>query len=278
MLTRATREDIARYMDFAYSLAMDQTKSGYPLWSDGISTREEFTEFVWKSYRSDDRDILLFIQDGVVEGWIQFFYIEQDQYLQTNGFLINRNAEQALTEFLEYARAHFAGYALYLGFPKRNADAVSFLQKAGCRLIQESYHDIFVFDGSAVQPETAGIVEVTERNFPEFREIYQTDPETYWNAERILSALEEWRIYLLYREDIAVGCICARNGEIVGLGYRDNVFDKSTYKALVSVILRDLQAAGHKYMIFFNEEESQSAALELGFFCVSEYVLYLESL
>ena len=35
MLVNATKEEIAQYMDFAYSLAMDQTKSGYPLklWS-----------------------------------------------------------------------------------------------------------------------------------------------------------------------------------------------------------------------------------------------------
>ena len=277
MLVKAAREDIEQYIDFAYSLAMDQTKSGYPLWSDGVSTKEEFVDRVWKSYHSDDREILLFIQDGAVEGWIQFFYIEQDRYLQTNGFLINRDAEQALTEFLEYARAHFAGYTLYLGFPKRNTDAISFLQKTGWRLIQESYHDIFVFDGSAIQPETVGIVRVTERNFSEFRKIHQSDPDTYWNSERIFSTLNEWLIYLLYREDIAVGYVCSRNGEIFCLGYRDNAFDKNAYKALVSVILSDLKAAGYKHMIFFNDEETQSTALELGFSCVSEYVLYVKS-
>ncbi|MCH5288125.1 MAG: hypothetical protein J1E43_11975 [Christensenellaceae bacterium] len=277
MLVKATKEDIEQYMDFAYSLAMDQTKSGYPLWSDGISTKDEFVDYVWKSYDNDDRDILLFIKDGVVEGWIQFFYLEQDQYLQTNGFLISSDTEQALTEFQEYACAHFAGYTLYLGFPKRNTDAISFLQKTGWRLIQESYHDIFVFDGSAIQPETAGIVKVTESNFSEFRKIHQTDSDTYWNSERIFSTLNEWLIYLLYREDVAVGYICARNGEIFSLGYRDNIFDKNTYKALVAVILSDLKTAGHKRMIFFNEEESQPTALELGFSCVSEYVLYIKS-
>lgn len=277
MLIKAAKEDIAQYMDFAYSLALDQAKSGYPLWSDGISTKEEFVDYVWESYRNDDRDILLFVVDGVVEGWIQFFYIEQDRYLQTNGFLINRNTEQALTEFLEYACAHFTGYDLYLGFPKRNTNAISFLQKRNCRLIEESYHDIFVFDGSAIQAETDGIVRVTESNFSEFRKIHQTDPDTYWSSERIFSTLNEWLIYLLYREGIAVGYICARNGEIFSLGYRDDIFDKSAYQALVTVILRDLQAAGYQHMIFFNNEESQSAALDLGFSCVGEYVLYMKS-
>lgn len=276
MLVKAAKEDIEQYMDFAYSLAMDQTKSGYPLWSDGVSTKEEFVDYVWKSYRNDDRDILLFVIDGAVEGWIQFWYIEQDRYLQTNGFLISRNTEQALTEFLEYTSVHFTGYDLYFGFPKRNISAISALQKRSCRLIQESYHDIFVFDGSAIQAETDGIVRVTESNFSEFRKIHQTDPETYWSSERILGALNEWLIYLLYREDTAVGYVCARNGEIFSLGFRDNIFDKSAYKALVTVILRDLQAAGYKHMIFFNDEESQSATLDLGFSCVGEYVLYIK--
>ena len=277
MLVRAEREDIEQHMDFAYSLAMDQTKSGYPLWSDGVSTKEEFVERVWRSYESEDRDILLFLVDGAIEGWIQFFYIKEDRYLQTNGFLINRYTEQALTEFLEYAGAHFPGYDLYLGFPKRNIDAIAALQKENCRLIQECYHDIYIFDGSAIQAETDRIVRVTESNFSEFRKLHQTDPETYWNAERIFQALDEWLIYLLYREDTVAGYICARNGDVVGLGYRDNVFDGSVYKSLVTVILRDVQAAGDKHLIFFNDEESQSAALELGFSCVSEYVLYLKS-
>ena len=277
MLVKATKDDIEQYMDFAYSLALDQTRSGYPLFSDGISTKEQFVDQVWKSYRNDDRDILLFIMNGVVEGWIQFFYIEQDRYLQTNGFLINSNTEQALTDFMEYACVHFAGYDLYLGFPKRNSNAISFLQRTGCRLIEESYHDIFVFGGSDIQPETAGIVKVTESNFGEFRKIHQIDPDTYWSSERIFLTLNVWLIYLLYREDIAVGYICARDGEIFSLGYHNNIFDKSTYKALVTAIMRDFKAAGYRDMTFFNDEESQPAALDLGFFCVSEYALYTKS-
>ena len=44
MLVKATKDDIVQYLDFAYTLAMDQTKSGYPLWSDGVSTKEQFIE------------------------------------------------------------------------------------------------------------------------------------------------------------------------------------------------------------------------------------------
>ena len=277
MLVKATEIDIEQYMDFAYSIALDQTRSGYPLFSDGISTKEQFVNHVWESFQKDNRDILLFMIDGAVEGWIQFFYIEKDRYLQTIGFFINRNTEQALAEFIEYSCAHFTGYDLYLGFPKRNCRAIDFLQKSGFRLIEEAYHDIFIFDGTDIQAKSTGLVKITESNFSEFRKIYHTDPDTYWNSDRIYSTLNEWIIYLLYQDGIAVGYVCAKDGEIFSLGYQNNIFDKCTYKALITAILRDLKADGYGHMVFFNDEESQSAALDIGFSCVGEYVLYVKN-
>ncbi|MCH5192290.1 MAG: hypothetical protein J1F23_09030 [Oscillospiraceae bacterium] len=278
MLVKATEEDIAQYMDFVYSIALDQTRSGYPLFSDGISTKEQFVDHIWSGLRKDGQDILLFTIDGVVEGLIQFFYIEEDRYLQTNGFFINRNTAEALAEFIKYADVHFAGYDLYFGFPKRNSVAVDFLQKSGCRLVEEAYHDIFIFDGAEKPEKSNELVKVTESNFSEFREIHQTDSDTYWNSDRIYSTLSEWIIYMLYQDGVAAGYICARHGEIFSLGYRDNIFDERIYKALVMAILSDLKAAGYGHTVYFNDEESQSAALDMGFSCIGEYVLYVKSL
>lgn len=276
MLVTATKEDIEQYMEFAYSLAMDQTKSGYRLFSDGVSTKDQFIDHVWKGYQQGDQELLLFISEGNVEGWIQFYFIEEDRYLQTTGFLTNRNTEQALAEFIEYTREHFASYKLYLGFPKKNSRATAFLQKSGARLVEEAYHDIFLLEDSKLPPVPNGLVRVTESNFSEFREIHQTEPDTYWNSDRMYAALDKWIIYLLYREEKAVGYLCARDGEIYHLGYRDRSFDPEVYKALVAKILQDFKKVGYPYLIFFNEEESQATALELGFSCVSEYVLYIK--
>ena len=278
MLVKATREDLERYMDFAYAIALDPARSGYPLFSDGVSTREQFVHHVWTGYDSGDQEILLFIANGTVEGWIQFLHIETDRYLQTNGFLIRECAEQAMAEFREYARIHFAGCDLYWGFPKRNARAITYLQKMGCRLSEEAYHDIFIFDETTTPAEPAGLVKVTDRNFSEFQRIHRVDPDAYWTSDRIHSALSEWMIYMLHRDGIALGYICARDGDIFDLGYRSDAFDKDVYKALVSAILRDYKAAGRGHVIFFNDERSQSAALELGFSCVGEYALFVESL
>lgn len=277
MLIKATKEDIEKYIDSAYSLAIDQTQSGYPLFSDGISTKAQFIEHVWRGFEGKNSDILLFVSEGKADGLIQFFYIEQDRYLQMNGFFIGGDTEQALTEFIEYAGENFAGYSLYFGFPKRNSRAIASLKNNGCELVEKSYHDIFKFENFTAQEELADVAKVNESNFFEFGKIHKTDEFTYWNSERIYETLKDWSIYLLYRDEIAVGYICARDGEIFDLGYRDNIFDENTYKALVTAILNDLKAQGHKHLIFFNEEESQPAALEIGFNCVAEYVLYVKN-
>lgn len=276
MLIRATKSDIEKYMDFAYSLATDQTRSGYPLFSDGISTKAQFIKHLWSGFEEKDSDILLFVSDEKVDGLIQFFYMEQDRYLQIDGFYISGDTEQAIKEFIEYARENFAGYSLYFGFPKKNSCAITALQNNGCELIEESYHDIFILENFVAQSELAGIVKVTESNFSEFRKIHKTDEYTYWNSDRIYETLSDWSIYLLYRDETAEGYICARNGEIFDLGYRDK-FDGNTYKALVTAILNELKAQRRKHLIFFNEAESQPAALEIGFQCVAEYVLYVKN-
>ena len=277
MLIKAEKSDIEKCIDFAYLLATDQMRSGYPLFSDGISTKEQFIEHVWKGFEGENSDTLLFVSDEQVDGLLQFFYIEQDRYLQITGFYISGDTKQAIAEFIEYARENFADYSLYFGFPKKNSRAITALQNNGCELVEEAYHDIFTLENFAARSELSGVVKVDESNFSEFRKIHKTDEYTYWNSDRILETLKDWSIYLLYRDETAAGYICARDGEIFDLGYRDNIFDGNTYKSLVTAILNELKAQGRRHLIFFNEEESQSAALEIGFNCVAEYVLYVKN-
>lgn len=42
MLRICTEQDFNTYFDFVYELALDQSKSGYPTYSDGIKTKEMF--------------------------------------------------------------------------------------------------------------------------------------------------------------------------------------------------------------------------------------------
>ena len=63
-LRSCTREEFEKYIDFAYGLAMDLTKSGYPTYCDGIKTKESFIERSLKAFEREDEEMLLFMDKG----------------------------------------------------------------------------------------------------------------------------------------------------------------------------------------------------------------------
>ena len=136
MLRTCTIDEFNRYADFAYELALDLTKSGYPTYCDGVKTREMFMERSLKAFERETEEILLFEIDGKVEGLIHPYWIPEDHYLDTCLFLTNRETEQVLSEFLEYAGKNFSGYDLFLGFPAENQAAIDFLVRNGFECIE----------------------------------------------------------------------------------------------------------------------------------------------
>lgn len=146
MLAKALPQDVTKYCDLAYSLALDQTKSCYPVYSDGIKTRQDFMTAVRQNIEKETSELLLFLIDGTVEGWIGYFWIPEEHYLQLNMCSINRETQQALSELLDLLKEHFAGYTLYFGFPECNSDAVRFLRENGFDCIEEDWNYSFLFE------------------------------------------------------------------------------------------------------------------------------------
>ena len=74
MLTRLKESDFEKYAEFAYSLALDLTSSGYPTYADGIKTKEEFINRSRIAFARENEDILLYERDGQVCCWIHYYY------------------------------------------------------------------------------------------------------------------------------------------------------------------------------------------------------------
>ncbi len=142
MLRECSSNEFDKYIDFIYDLATDLTKSGYPTYCDGIKTREMFIERSSKAFTRDTEQILLFEYDGVVQGWIHYYWISEDNYLSTCSFNINIAMRQALKEFIEFAYERFRGYDLYFGFPAANKDAIEYLSGHGFECIEEDYNNV----------------------------------------------------------------------------------------------------------------------------------------
>lgn len=281
MLAEPTKEEVEKYLDFAYGLALDPARSGYPTYTDGIKTREDFEEAAWKGFYNDHRKILLFESNGRVEGWIQFTFLPEDHYLQTEIFNIASGTEQALSEFEAYCKENYSGADLYFGFPKDNAAAVNYLSRNGWTCIERSYNDVLHFETYHPMEDCATVVPVTRDNYRDFQSLHQPiEGDMYWNSQRLYADLDNWTIWLAYRGKTPAAAIYYTNEsiltEIFGVDFAGNRFEETIFRLLLIKALNDCKEKGCRHMVFFNDEESQRAALACGFTCVGEYVCYMK--
>lgn len=283
MLKKLREQDFDRYVDFAYQLALDRTKSGYPIYTDQIKTKDDFVTRAYKAFSKPGEEILLYEQEGKVAGWIHYFYLPEDQYLDTCAFCIASGMEEALVEFITFAKEHFPGSELYLGFSKENEKAVAALKSWNFDCIEESYNNVINFKDYVLQPEDAEIISINRGNYVLFSRLHcQSDSDMYWNAARILDAIDRWQIYVCLRNEKVAGAIYylddMRMPEIFGVDFPDNIYNGNVYRALLTAALNDCKRKGAKHMVFFNEGESQSDAVACGFCCVDKYICFRKAL
>lgn len=281
MLVKATAEDINKYGGWVYNIALDQSKSGYPTYTDGFKTKEDFLRDARESVTGDAQEILLFFHEGNMEGWIEYFWIAEEKYLQLSGCNINTATEIALTDLLCILEERFQGYSLYFGFPKANVNAIEFLQKNGFACIEDDYNNSFFFDDYELRPVSENVAEADARNFVDFRLIHsQVEGEMYWTCDRIFEKLDSWKIYLYYEGGKAIGTIFFTGKgdylEIFGVEFLDEKFEKEKFRALMVTALNEGKSMGAKYLTFFCEEREQAVVEELGFCPVGQYVCYMK--
>ena len=280
MLIKATKEDVLKYMDFVYEIALDQTKSGYPTFADGIKTKDDFISLALKSFSRDREEILLFEFEGNIEGWINYYWIPEDKLVGIDCFAINKGTEEAIKELLELLRNKFNGYEMYFGFPKGNIEATSYLERSGYQCIEEDYNNSFFFDDYTPINQNERILKITRETFKDFEALHKyKDEDMYWNCKKIFEAIDRWNIYVYYKNDKPVGAIYFTDLklmlEIFGIDYLDGIYNDEVFRVLMIKALNEGKKLGAKYLTFFNDEGSQEVLLDLGFKYVGQYVCYL---
>lgn len=280
MLIKATVEDIQKYGEFAYSIALNPEKSCYPTYTDGIKTKADFFNAAERAIAKETYELLLFSIGENVEGWISYYWIPEDKYLQLYEFNINRGAEQALAELIEIIETKFIGYTAYFGFPGDNLDAVNFLAEHGFRCIEQDWNHSFFFDGYTTDAYSSCVEKVSRHNFDKFRMVYHADPETYWNADRIFETIDDWTIFVYNHADVPAAAVFLNGDdnyyEIVGLEFADGVFHEGMFRELLTASLGECKRLDVKYMTYFCGEDEKPILSELGFKCVGQYVLYIK--
>ena len=277
MLTRITRSEFDRYADWAYGLALDLTCSGYPTYADGIKTREDFISRARKGMERESEEILLFSAGGQVCGWIHWFWLPEDGYAQAISFLTASHTDEAIAEFVAHAAERRPGYALHMGFPEENADAVQWLRQSGFRLLEQSVHHELMFDRYSLREVPPGVSLLSGGDDEATFRALHTAKDLYWTAERILNDPTNWRVYF-YGAEAALYARMEENGWPEIFGMAGNV-TPAAYRALMAACLNDGKASGAAHMTYFEEDERMRPILaELGFEVISRYVCYQKTI
>lgn len=279
MLRSLSKNEYKSYLDWAYSLALDMTRSGYPTYADGLKTKSEFEEAAARVFEREHEEILLFEIGGKALGWLHYFALPEDKYLDTRAFCTESQTEQAMDELLAYLAPKYPGFTMHFGFPTQNTRAINHLIELGWPLEEESLVGVMKFEEYTPKPETAEPVAITAENFERFAAIHaQWDGQMYWDNAHLREELDRWHLYVYQRDgrDIACNYFVCVDGmlEIFGTDYAGGHFDKAAFRALLLRALNQGKAQGMESFYYFYNSEEAPTVKELGIRSLGKYVMY----
>ena len=146
MLVPLQEKDFDKYVDFAYELALDPARTFYPVFFDGIKTKEDFIARARKAFSKPEDEILLYQADGAVEGWLHYYHLPEDHYIQLYTSCIRRDTTGALEELSGYLAQRYPGCDWLVGFPAENREAEAWAKGAGFRQFDDAQNYSFFFD------------------------------------------------------------------------------------------------------------------------------------
>ena len=283
MLRALTKAEAEKHLDFAYALALDQERSAYPTYADGIKTHEDFVSRTMQAFERPHEELLLFEADGCAEGWVHYCALPADRCVMFHAFGARRLAAQAIDETIAYLAQKYPGCMLEFGMPAQNGEMIAHLEALSFETLEDSLVNTLRFSDYACREEESGITRITRANFAEFAALHAVhDEDMYWNNARIEPEVEKWDIYLLSRGGEPVGAICAYcidgSMEIFSVDYRENRFDETIFAALLTKLLNEGKRSGVKNMTFFCERAEQETVAACGFSYVGGYRLYAKRL
>lgn len=278
MLCLATEKEFKNNLDFVYLLSLDKKISCYPAYFDGIKTNKHFEENAKRDFEKNQ--IYLYYFEGKCYGWISYFVIKEDKYIQSTCCSIHiKYYQMALEEFLIELSTKYKGFQFYFGCSNENV-GIPFLNKNGFIKIEESFAYRLDFPKKDFQILKDEIKKITLEQFSDFAVLHALyEKDMYYTSSEIQKTFSNWIIYGYYQENQLIATIYAYRHknlmiEIYGLDFKDRKYNKSISKKLLDI----LQIEQDLPIFCLTEKEEQEAFEELKFTYIDCYQCYMKKL
>lgn len=279
MLRKLKENEYKQYLDFAYELALDMSRSCYPTYADGLKTREDFYRTAARAFNRENEELLLYEEDGRALGLIEYCALPDDKYIQPYIFCVKEGMGTAVEQFIEYLRRFWPGFTLYFGVSEKNTEAAVALEGLGLQGDEAVFVGVLRFDEYTPQPEPQALTRVTRDNFEVFARLHsRLDGEMYWDNAHLLEDLENWHIYYVQKDGRALAAVYFRyvrcSMEIFGVDFLEGRPDPETLHALLVRALNQSKADGMADLTFFHGPEERAVVEGLGVRILDRYLCY----
>ena len=175
-----------KYEDFINELA------GHPLYSDPHFTYDKNN--LYRSITSRDKYAFAVSENGLTIGLFVWLVLPDDRYIEMIiGFT---GKEKAFIEMLSYMERTYSGYEMDFVFNPQNS-AISHPLKAKGAIFDPEQQKM-ILTGQTPNISTSHIELLSEKWIKQYCDLHSTD--TYWTAERILSAQDKFRVLLAIKD------------------------------------------------------------------------------
>lgn len=267
MLKALEEKDSETYIPMAYEISMDLAHTSFPVYTDGVKTREDFFRAAKTGMEREDEEILLFLENGEAEGVLSFYALADDRYLGVKFISVRKHYAKALEELFAYWGENYRGYEWDVYFPEENTEALAYMSASGRREAEENVVDVLLFDEYAPQPENEAVLPVNRENFDVFSELHRhCEADMYWTGERIRENMDNWAIFAI--EGKGAVYYNGKGGadlEIFGVDFLDGGWEAEAARGLLTACLNYAKRSGARSMYFFNDAKMHEIAAALGF-------------
>jgi hypothetical protein len=269
-------------MDFAWELSQNKSHTSYPR----INSIEKLKEELEKAINLENRNIIAYYHQDVLCGISFYYWLSDEKYAQTSGFLVRGEYDQIAGEFISYIGKQLAGYELFIGLPLTNENANKYFQEKNIQCIDDS----IVTRICNLEPHTNQrydfIEEVNKNNYEEyamFHDKYAVPAGIYFNSTNLRKKLECFRIFAFRQHGGIHGSIFVRAdkelSDVIGLFIDDEYKNKDIESSLINEMLTQLynEFGSIKEILFFIDAdcpEELNLALTAGFEIKEKYRLY----
>jgi len=276
-IKQLTKEDISTVIDFVYHLSIDNSTASYSRMKTRVDVERELVRRVEDT---NSNVFSVYIEKRLV-GVCAFYWLEEDNYIQTTVFVFSEPTEEALSVGIDLIKQKKENYRLLIGVPAENKRLSELLDQLGEKI---EYSANLMYDKNEVEGSiNSDIVEVNANNFNTYREYHDRfalKHDMYWNADNLQKAINQFKIFNYLSRGEIIASIFYKCGSIHQeiFGLFSDVNDKDVYKRLLNKVLMQVESESEKIAITFfvdmKEKLELSAAIEVGFRVQETYLCF----